>query len=151
VTVSVALAGVLVAGGLGYLAWSPGGEGSKPKRPNPVRTSAADPLAVVIPRPAQVRVTRQAGALQVTWTNPSPQPDDTYRVWLFSPDQPQPISVETTTATVPDPDGLGCVNVALVRDGRTSMTAFGCASGATAVSPPVPADQPGAADRSPTG
>jgi hypothetical protein len=83
------------------------------------------PLVQVVPEPKQGAVTRSGSTVTFTWTNPSPQKGDQY-VWTLHATNPSNETVDQPKAVVTgtDPSSQVCIDVRILRAGRTSPNAL---------------------------
>ncbi|WP_298744555.1 serine/threonine-protein kinase [uncultured Microbacterium sp.] len=117
---AVAAAALVVVGvvvGLSLLGGTP------PPVPQTPSTSAKpqDPVSGIVPSPADLAGTVDAGAATFTWTNPEPEDGDIYIWYPYTlTGNGASDSVEVPTVTLPvDPSGTTCIAVQIVRaDGR---------------------------------
>ncbi len=128
---SVCIVGL--AGGLAWILFTRGVE--PPPAPPSQQTGASSAMIAVvdgvIPPPANLRGTPSAGGAVFTWTDPDPQPGDTFdwRRADLGPNQPF-TRVETTAVTVVGAQDA-CIEVVTVRDdGRFSASAAEACTGA---------------------
>lgn len=104
--------------------------------PEPQPTSSGtvvpqDPIAGVIPPPADLAGTVQGDQVRFTWTNPDPQDGDAFAWYPYTLEgEGETKRTDQTEVTLPaDPSGTTCIRVQLVReDGRGSTEAQECAS-----------------------
>jgi serine/threonine protein kinase len=129
-------AAVVVAAAGGIIAMllnGPDVSGTTDDHKDPTGSTAVDPLAGVVPAPADLTVVRRAGTVTATWTNPDPESGDRF-VWkLNDPTQATEwTTTNQTTVTIPGKPAVPCVLVQLKRaDGRSSQSSEACAKAAT--------------------
>ncbi|GAA4160698.1 serine/threonine-protein kinase [Gryllotalpicola daejeonensis] len=88
--------------------------------PSPAAT-AQGPLVQVVPEPKAGPVVRSGGTVTFNWTNPSPKKGDQY-VWTLKATNPSDETVSSPKAVVTgtNPDAQVCIDVRILRAGRTS-------------------------------
>ncbi|MGD8193468.1 serine/threonine-protein kinase [Herbiconiux sp. P18] len=110
-----------------------GGAGSPAEQATQETDSPVDNVQIdnaTVPAPTGLAATTSAAGVVFTWTNPDPQPGDSYRWSRTIAGQPEQAQrVEQPTITLPaDAEADVCIQVYLVRaDGRGSDPAATCA------------------------
>ncbi|HEY0249362.1 MAG TPA: serine/threonine-protein kinase [Gryllotalpicola sp.] len=97
---------------------------SPPAKPAPHAAPGAEgggPIVQQVPDPKEGNVTRSGTTVTFTWKNPAPQKGDRY-VWVRQATNPSSDTVAATTAVVTgvDPASQVCVEVRILRAGKTS-------------------------------
>jgi serine/threonine protein kinase len=87
--------------------------------------SGGGPLVQVVPEPKPGEVTRDGSNVTFNWSNPSPQKGDQY-VWMLQATNPTTATVDQPQAVVTgaDPASQVCIQVRILRSGRTSANAL---------------------------
>ncbi|NNN20768.1 MAG: hypothetical protein HKL80_02030 [Acidimicrobiales bacterium] len=120
---------ILIIGLIVYLGNSPS-NGSTTATTSASITTSPNAIYSVPPTPTNLTLVRQGTSVNITWTNPSPQPGDQYQ-WNVTNAGPNS-SVVTTTSTHATLSNIAntsnpCVSVILVRsDGHSSSPANSC-------------------------
>ncbi|GAA4178190.1 serine/threonine-protein kinase [Gryllotalpicola koreensis] len=88
-------------------------------------TSDSGPLVQVVPDAKAGPVTRSGSTVTFTWSNPSPAKGDQY-VWTLQATNPTQTTVDKPQAVVTgtDPSTQVCIQVRILRSGRTSPNAL---------------------------
>jgi hypothetical protein len=120
--------GLAIAGALTWIVLSQGVE--PPPVPGPTTTAAPTALAIdaVVPAPAELSGQAAGDSVVFHWTNPEPQPGDSYDWRRSDLGSDEPVArVQEPTVTVPGVQ-QACIEVAIVRDNGTSSAhpAVGC-------------------------
>lgn len=109
-----------------------GGAGAPDPQPAPTSQTArpVDPVVSIVPAPAGLTGTVAAGTATFTWTNPEPEPGDSYLWRTVSVLEAGELErLAEARVEVPLDGDEVCVEVMLRRDsGRTSEPVRGCAS-----------------------
>ena len=95
--------------------------GAKPHTGTSPGASTAAPPVQVVPQPKQGDVAREGTTVTFTWSNPSPKQGDQY-VWMLQATNPSSATVDEPRAVVTgtDPNAQVCIQVRILRAGRTS-------------------------------
>ena len=118
--------GLLVAGVLAWIVISQGTQAPAVATDTTSLTPTALAFEAVVPAPGAVTAEPSPDGLIFTWTNPDPQPGDSYDWWLGEADSDRPATTRVQEPPVVIPEAVisaaqpPCFNVIIVRDNGTS-------------------------------